>query len=55
MPAHVFIPLLALGCLFLTGAFVAVVQSRSRGLRWMGAGVLASTIASAILFLTVSP
>ena len=40
MPAHLLIPLLAIGCLALVGAAVAVIQPRVRWLRWTGAAVL---------------
>lgn len=36
MPAHVFVPLLALGCLVLIGAGVATLQPRVGWLRWTG-------------------
>lgn len=51
MPAHLFVPLLAVGSLVLTGAFIALIQPRFLWLRWMGAGVLISTGLSALLFL----
>lgn len=51
MPAHVVIPLLAIGSLVLTGAVVALLQQRIPWLRWMGAGILVSTGVSALLFL----
>ncbi|SDZ43830.1 hypothetical protein SAMN05444004_11497 [Jannaschia faecimaris] len=53
MPAHVFIPLLAIGSLVLTGAFVAMIQPRVPWLRWMGAGILASAAVSAVAFIFV--
>ncbi|CTQ48147.1 hypothetical protein [Jannaschia donghaensis] len=53
MPAHIFIPLLAIGSLVLTGAVVAVLQPRVRWLRWMGAGILASTGLSGLLLLSI--
>lgn len=51
MPAHVFVPLLAFGCLVLIGAGVAVLQPRVGWLRWTGAGVL---LAALIAGLTIA-
>lgn len=44
MPAHVFVPLLALGCLVLIAAGVAVLQPRVGWLRWAGAGLLLAAL-----------
>ncbi|WP_179378322.1 hypothetical protein [Jannaschia marina] len=50
MSAHVAIPLLAAGSLVLTFAVVAVLQPRLRWLRFLGAGIL---ISSLVMGLTV--
>lgn len=56
MSAHVFVPLLALGCLVLIGAGVAALQPRVGWLRWTGAGILlAGMVAGLTIALGVSP